>query len=337
MCVAIAQKQGANPLSSTQLSTGWRSNPDGGGYAYIHPETNEIIVRKYLDEGEFTEAYLKEQAEFGDRSPFIVHMRIQTHGGVSIETTHPFRIDRDEGMMVMAHNGIISNVDSLTGPGVSDTMAMAGYLLTDLPVGWLDNQAITWLVEEFIGASKLVFLTTEKAAAETMYIINEDLGSWNDSGDTWFSNHSCEVRALSGYFYSSGAYPKRTGWWTGNEDRDDLGLFVSSADGKNEADDDGISASLLPRFSINPQILSAGYARISVDAVSQGYCGDCLYHPCDCENTCYYCNRSYGTCQCDYWITIAEMKDWCGDDGFQEMREEDIRIFESNKEGTKTA
>jgi hypothetical protein len=93
-----------------------------------------------------------------------------------------------------------------------------------LPKGWMYNNAIAHLVEEYIAHSKIVVLNSRGEAT----IYNEDKGHWK--GGVWFSNHTYSYfrteykknREYYGTDYSSDyGYKSNTDgtWWVGNKHR----------------------------------------------------------------------------------------------------------------------
>ena len=174
MCVAIAQPTNTETLTIEELSKGWATNPDGGGYAYID-HNGKIQTVFSMDEDSFILQYIESHTTYGATSPFIVHMRIATHGSVNINNCHPFEIELDgDGEMWFMHNGIIDAMEEdIKGTDYTDTQGLAIHVLSELHDGWLDNKHIVSFVEDFIDYSKLVFLTTSPALSSQLYIVNE--------------------------------------------------------------------------------------------------------------------------------------------------------------------
>ena len=209
MCIAIAQPKGTRALTIDELEKGWGTNPDGGGYAYID-EDNRIQAVYSMDKDAFILQYLESYATYGTSSPFMVHMRIATHGSVSLNNCHPFTIElKGDGDMMFMHNGIIDNVTKdIEDTDITDTEGLAVFVLSDMQDGWLDNPHMVDFIENFIDYSKLVFLTTSPELDKNLYILNDSLGVWSEDG-IWYSNYSCF------------AYKKSTkvvGWGFGDED-----------------------------------------------------------------------------------------------------------------------
>jgi glutamine amidotransferase len=190
MCIAIAQSKGSNSLTIEELERGWDTNPDGGGYAYINDDGTIDSVYS-MDKDTFILQYLESHATFGASSPFMVHMRIATHGSISLNNCHPFEIELDgDGEMMFMHNGIINKVtNDIEGTDLTDTQGLATFVLADFHDGWLDNPHLVDYIEEFIDYSKLVFLTTSPELEDNLYILNQQDGLWVD--DIWYSNYSC--------------------------------------------------------------------------------------------------------------------------------------------------
>lgn len=192
MCLAILTQPGAE-LDMDAIKRAWKANPDGGGFAFT-ADGEHITIRKFLRLKDMREGLLKAHRRFGKVSPFIIHFRLATHGSTTLANVHPFKV-RDD--LVMVHNGII-NVKCFDDR--SDSKVFAEDWLTDLPADWLDNHVLTMLVEDFIGWSKLVFLSTDPGLDHDWYILNEHDGHWNDERTIWYSNDSYKKRPVrTGY------------------------------------------------------------------------------------------------------------------------------------------
>lgn len=317
MCVAIAQRKNAATLTEDELNRGWNTNPDGGGYAFIDRTTNKILIRKFMKKKAFIKAYLRDHAAHGANSPFIVHMRIATHGKVMEDTAHPFRVEAESGEMVFAHNGIIDEVTDYTSETTSDTMAFRDLFLDELPDDWLDNMAIRELVENYIGWSKLVVLTNSDLCADEIYVINESAGDWVK--DTWFSNNSCK---LTLGVYGGKTYKDYDSWFQADKDKDDLSDLDLPT---------GAAMSAIERDYINDMLISTDAETIIDEASRVGYCPYCLWDPCKCEDTCYYCNNRKMMCKCATWVSIDNMLGWVGVAYFHQSRREELQ-YEWDKE-----
>ena len=189
ICIAIAQPAKTNTLTIKQLERGWNRNPDGGGFAFIN---DEGMIEQFhtMDKETLILTYLEKHEQYGESSPFIVHMRIATHGGIKLSVTHPYTLPlKGEGEMVFAHNGIFLGMNEHTSDDVSDTMVFGEHILSQLDDSWLDNKYIFDMVETYCAYSKLVFLTTSPALQSELYIVNDKDGTWHEG--VWYSNHSC--------------------------------------------------------------------------------------------------------------------------------------------------
>lgn len=348
MCIAVAQKKGADTLTETELENGWESNPHGGGYSYIDPNEGKIVIKKFMNEDDFISSYRMDHEAMGEQSPFIVHMRIATHGGVKIETAHPFKVEREVGEMSFAHNGIISNVEVWTDENTSDTMAFGDLYLEFLPQGFLDNSAIFDFIEDYIGYSKLIFLTTEPEAIDQLYIIGEDLGDW--VGDSWFSNKSCQASSWKNWtrkdYYGRDTIPygsyeyyddtKDLDEWLSRDEKDflepeDKSCNVYPMNGEY-AGDKKPAMSLVVRANMNSLIIQDSWDRLVEEGKRQGFCELCLFSPCSCSDTCYYCNNRMASCNCECWVSIEDMGSWVGYLEVAEVRRRDL-LDEAQKEG----
>lgn len=123
-----------------------RSNRDGVGCAHVDAETGEFVVVKYPLS---LSHILLKKMPFLDHMPHpgwtIAHLRAASHGGNTIENTHPFIV----GDMCVCHNGIWSDysiVRSVIGKafdikweGQTDSEVAAQYLKLVGPEEFLQN------------------------------------------------------------------------------------------------------------------------------------------------------------------------------------------------------
>ena len=176
MCIAILNT--TNTLTKETLQQCWKSNPDGAGMIY----TNNGQIKVFKEMTNFDKFYKEysKQRKANKGSNFVLHFRIATSGKIDKTNCHPFAVNKN---LAFVHNGIIS-IDPINN-NVSDTYTFNELILKKLPNTFLNNHAITDLIEGYIGYSKLIFLNSDNEAS----ILNEDLGHW-DEFNNWYSNNS---------------------------------------------------------------------------------------------------------------------------------------------------
>lgn len=195
MCLLIATTGSSRP-SKKALRRAAVQNPDGFGYAVIGD--GRIYTYRSMDAEETIKSYFEVRDEFPN-SNSIFHLRITTHGATNIDNCHPFRVNDD---VVLGHNGMLPIKED---KGRSDTRIFAEDWLPEFDlVDLLDTEDGMKDLENFAGASKLAFLNTSSLLRQSLYIVNEELGHW-DNG-VWYSNNS--------YKKSYGTYTigKSSGW-----------------------------------------------------------------------------------------------------------------------------
>ena len=132
-------------------------NSDGFGLAWR--ERNGIRTKRYgpAEKEQFIDkldALQKRNVEL------VVHWRMGTHGPKTRDYAHPFSyVDPQLGRVYVFHNGII---DILTEKNESDTQVFVRDVLAHLPSRWFDNPAVSWLVSESIGWSRLLIMTKDE-------------------------------------------------------------------------------------------------------------------------------------------------------------------------------
>ena len=208
MCLLVLQKENAT-IKEKHLKNAFDSNEDGVGYSYV--DNSKIVTKKFRKYNNFLKNWNNDNEKFSNKSPFLLHFRLATHG---IEegtfNVHPFAVRKD---LVFAHNGIINEVDD--DKKMSDTQVFNRDILQNLKKSFLQDTIMIKLIEGFIGSSKLAFLNKDKSYK----IINEDLGHWLD--DVWFSNKSYEYKSIYASYGSFKGYTDY-GWDDNYVTRNDI-------------------------------------------------------------------------------------------------------------------
>ena len=196
MCVVIAKPKGVQ-IRKKYLKNCYLSNLDGAGFMFVRDK--KIVIRKgYFSFELFWEDYLEAEQE-NTKSPFVIHFRIATSGGVNVLNCHPFKIDEHNAF---AHNGIFYSLPYTAE--LSDTQIFNNRILKNLPVDWMRWVGIKELVQGFIkeSGSKAVFLGDSK----DVWICGEDEGDWFKGA--WYSNDSYTAASWSqkssGYNWQKG-------------------------------------------------------------------------------------------------------------------------------------
>lgn len=177
MCIAILNTKGT--INKKTFKNCWDNNPDGGGIAYA--ENGKVKLFKELKC--FKQLY-KQYVEVREANPeanILIHFRIATHGKINETNCHPFKVNNN---LAFIHNGMIYGKGLETSREFSDTYLFNQTILKRLPQNFLKNEAILKLLEEYIGFSKIIFLT----GGNDWAILNENDGHW--MGDNWYSNNS---------------------------------------------------------------------------------------------------------------------------------------------------
>ena len=185
MCIAIV-KQPNIEIPQAHLDYGYENNKDGCGLAYITAE-GQLHLYTTLSYEEWNVEYQRCLAE-NPASPFFIHFRKETSGGITLENCHPFWVQ--EGEQVMMHNGTILNAKPAfnSKDSRSDTRIFNDTVLKDIPFHLLSTEGLNALVVEYIGSSKVV---TMNRSGEIVFF-NEDKhrAHWNDEKTIWYSNYS---------------------------------------------------------------------------------------------------------------------------------------------------
>ncbi len=185
MCIIVLNTK--ENLSKDLLHECWLVNNDGAGIMYsIDGKLNTFKELKNFNT--YYEYYHTLRTEF-KKINIGLHFRIATSGKIDSNNIHPFIVNEKLAFM---HNGVI-DIPLQKKSRISDTIAFNQKILKQLPNNFLNNRAVTNLISRYIGRSKLLFMNH----IGKYWLINEDLGHWDKSGN-WFSNYSyCETNFLN--------------------------------------------------------------------------------------------------------------------------------------------
>jgi glutamine amidotransferase len=184
MCLLVVCNPNSTP-SKDDLHAGACSNPHGFGFAISTPEG--IISERGMSAKKIIKRFLELREQYPDGYA-MWHARYATHGVKNENNCHPFKVGTDD-MTYLAHNGVL-NIHIPKGDKRSDTRILAEELLPRIGgVSALDDEYIYDMVSEWASGSKLAIMTIDPKAKYEIYIVNEDLGSWDEHG-IWWSNSS---------------------------------------------------------------------------------------------------------------------------------------------------
>ncbi|WP_327139067.1 class II glutamine amidotransferase [Nocardia sp. NBC_01327] len=192
MCLLTFLPSGINP-DIAALRNGARVNRDGHGFAVV--TDTGILVGRGMDVEQVIDDFTAVRSRH-PHHPALFHSRYATHGAVSIDNCHPFRLGRDN-RTVLAHNGILPRrVQPAPYDPRSDTRIAAETYLPREPFGSYDTLRGRRCLESWLGTSKLVLLTVDPSFNENAYVFNESAGIWE--AGVWYSNPGYRPDASSG-------------------------------------------------------------------------------------------------------------------------------------------
>jgi len=185
MCILMYFGPGQQPIRE-HLEEGAANNPHGFGWAIVTFDAVEPIMMGYSMSAKVAiDEFVAMRKKYPDNAA-LFHARITTSGETSLFNCHPFLVDgRDD--IVVAHNGILPCTPGKDDKR-SDTHMFADDIFMDR-FGKLDSPVNRQRLQEWIGYSKLVVLTTAREFKAQAYIFNEHKGAWYDD-NTWYSNES---------------------------------------------------------------------------------------------------------------------------------------------------
>jgi hypothetical protein len=175
MCIIIAKPVGAI-IPADHIIESAKTNQDGIGVSYKKTD-GTIGIEKYMHLEEFMAIWEPDLAR--PEIEMVVHLRIATHGKVSLDNVHPFRTSQG---YALHHNGIIQ---CPVLPGKTDSESFTRRHIDGMTPKTIQRQTWRNHIEKMIGESKLALHTDTG-----ILLFNEDLGHWNDG--VWYSNHGYE-------------------------------------------------------------------------------------------------------------------------------------------------
>lgn len=174
MCLAITKPPGVL-VPEEYLRNAYRQHDDGFGIAVIN--SGQICVHKGLLSLDFILKLCGQAKE----SPALIHFRYATHGTITKQNCHPFRLNPN---LVVVHNGVMSV--KTTAPE-SDTAAFSRWIRRQLPQYNGDPTHPDILKEQskFLGCSKLAYMNHQGVFS----YVNKFQGT-EDKDGIWYSNYS---------------------------------------------------------------------------------------------------------------------------------------------------
>lgn len=172
MCIIAVKPIGEELMERRILENCFNYNNDGAGLMYNF--NGKVYMEKgYMNFRNFYNRIMELDKEIGlkDRG-LVMHFRISTSGGVSVNNCHPFPISNKEKDLKalnfvtdvgVCHNGIISGYIPPKGSPYSDTQLFIKNYLYDIKKeheDFLTNPSLLFAIEKTVG-SKLAFLDGE--------------------------------------------------------------------------------------------------------------------------------------------------------------------------------
>lgn len=165
MCVIVYKPKGIDFPSVKTLEECFKRNSDGAGY--MLPLNNSVVIRKgFMSLNDlFNDIYnfgTSNNIDFKE-TPYVLHFRIQTQGGIKKELCHPYPLTRaythmrelyTESKFGVAHNGIISLTTSPLATHYNDTMTFIKEYLFDIiknDLHWYKDPFKAKLIQGLIG------------------------------------------------------------------------------------------------------------------------------------------------------------------------------------------
>lgn len=182
MCLLCVRMPNAE-VNPQYLRNANENNPDGSGFAILRSDLSAIDVFCSMD-GDLAIIKYLEAIERDPECWSMFHARYATHGTSTCENVHPFRVGGSR-KTVLAHNGILP-VSVPKGSKRSDTRIFAESILPNMGLGVLDTKYDFEALSDWCAGSKIAIFSIDERLSNNIYIVNEELGDWENG--TWWSN-----------------------------------------------------------------------------------------------------------------------------------------------------
>lgn len=184
MCILVVCEPNSTP-TKTDLHNGACSNPHGYGFAIIADD--KIISERSMSAKKSIARFLELRKQYPNGYA-MWHARYATHGVKNEANCHPFQVGGSD-LTYLAHNGIL-DVTIEKADKRSDTRVFAEDTLPLMGgVSVLDDDTVWTMVSKWASGSKICILTLDPSAKHQIYLVNENLGTWDNNG-IWWSNQS---------------------------------------------------------------------------------------------------------------------------------------------------
>jgi glutamine amidotransferase len=184
MCLLVVCEPNSTPKAS-DLHAGACSNPHGYGFAIV--ADGQIISERSMSAKKSIARFIELREQYPSGYA-MWHARYATHGVKNEQNCHPFMVGGSD-LTYLAHNGML-DVSIEHGDRRSDTRVFAEDVLPKIGgVSALDDDTIWTMISKWASGNKIAVLTLDPSAKHVFYLINENLGTWDDEG-VWWSNAS---------------------------------------------------------------------------------------------------------------------------------------------------
>ena len=199
MCVILAVGQSAPDVSTEEFIKAVEYNSDGLGIAWNHE--NRVKYKKVIG------TQVLEYKDFRPPKPYIMHFRIATIGGVSLELCHPFVVSKDSSLRtegfaskVLFHNGHWSDWNKW----LAITLSGVG----KIPNGrFSDSRALAVMMAHY--GDKAIHISGASQAQKVVTLDRNGnlkfFGNWTKSGDKIYRSNTLHLnKRMVNWMYDYG-------------------------------------------------------------------------------------------------------------------------------------
>ena len=177
MCIAAVSFK--NGFTEEELQKFFTSNRDGGGYAWIDPDTKELKAERFIKN---INDYIDKGLSLANVGTLVTHCRVATQGVIEEINGHPFWLGNEA---LLVHNGTFSGYWD-TQKRMSDTnmfVTQAEPILKNRT----ELQKVKEKLECIVGPYNKIIILYKDGHVE---ILNEATYNslWNEDKTKWYSN-----------------------------------------------------------------------------------------------------------------------------------------------------
>lgn len=211
MCVIIRKPSGVPFPPKDYLKKCWARNDHGAGIVAVNGGHPLFFQKGIMKEEEFLDIVEKIPVE----QDVVMHLRINSRGGVSPELTHPFEFSRNNQKRFFFHNGTIRPLTPPTGKSDSS-------FFTEL-LSVVSDETVESLIKKQESYGRFVTVSQKQDSEEYEVTVYPDKESKEIDG-VWYSNTRHETETKKPTIGDGGECGYEHWDWYGTKNGNNVGM-----------------------------------------------------------------------------------------------------------------